>query len=354
MIQDRGPSAGRTRIESARLIRLLPETFRSYLFQLLEDDDPAVLREAVRTAMMFPKRQFVPLLIRLLGNPEVRDVAIEALVHIGEIIQGSLCDHLSDPKVAVEIKRQIPELLILVAGRDARDVLTANLVQTDNVLRFRIISALNKLHELYPEIELDGQTIEAVLASEIMSHYRSYQVMGKMDCQLGQESFSVPLQKSIENELERIFRLLKMLHPDTDLESAFVGLQSGVKSEHDNALEFIENIVRPGFRHLLIPLVDSDMALKEKVELANRLLGSRIESKDDAIRVLMNTQDPWMKSCAAHLIGILGLKHFEKELDVLAIDSDPLLREQAQRAQHRLALSASSVYTNAMRDPCHY
>ena len=103
-----------------------------------------------------------------------------------------------------------------------------------------------------------------------------------------------------------------MLHPDADLESAFVGLQSGIKSEHDKALEFIENVLKPDVRHLLIPLVDGDIALTEKVELANRILGSRVESKDDALRVLMHTHDPWMKSCAAHLIGILGLKHFIK------------------------------------------
>src|SRR5947207_13132929 len=115
-----------------------------------------------------------------------------------------------------------------------------------------------------------------------------------------------------------------MLHPNSDLESAFVGLQSRVKSEHDNALEFIENILNPGVRHLLIPLVDGDVVLSEKVELANRILGARVESKDDALRVSMYTQDAWLKSCAAHLIGILGLRHFQKDLDEWMSDSDPL------------------------------
>jgi ATP:ADP antiporter, AAA family len=343
MLGDRGPTGGRARVESARLIRLLPEDFASYLFQLLEDDDPAVLREAVRTALVHRKPQAVPLLITLLGNPEVRDVTCEVLVRMGETIQKSLCDHLSDENVTVEVKKEIPDLLVIVAGRDAHEVLTANLIQTDNVLRFRIISALNKLHELYPEIELDAQTVEAVLASEIMSHYRSYQVMDTMDGHLWQDSFSVPLQKSIDNGLERIFRLLKMLYPDSDLESAFVGLQSRDKSEHDNAVEFLENVLKPGVRHLLIPLIDGDLGLSDKVELANRIVGSTVESTDDALRFLMYTQDPWMKSCAAHLIGILGLKHFQKELDEWACDIDPLLQQSAQRAQQRLSTVATTV-----------
>jgi len=280
MINDRGPTGGRARVESARLIRLLPETFAWYLIQLLEDDDPAVLREAVRTARVHQKPQAVPCIIKLLGNPEVRDVTCETLVRMGENIQDSLRDHLSDPTVTVDVKREIPDLLVIVAGRDAHDALTANLSQTDNVLRFRIITALNKLQELYPEIELDAQRIEAVLASEIMSHYRSYQAMDTMDGYLGRESVSGPLRESIDHELERIFRLLKLLHPDSDLESAFVGLQSEVKSEHDNALEFLENILKPGVRHLLIPLVDGDMALSDKVDLAGRVLGSKVESQE--------------------------------------------------------------------------
>jgi AAA family ATP:ADP antiporter len=346
MVNDRGPAGARTRVESARLIRLLPENFGSYLFQLFRDDDPLVLREAVRTALVHQKPQFLPFLITLLGNPEVRDVTSEALVRIGGNVEGSLRDQLSDSDVAVEVKREIPDLLLIVAGRDAHDALTANLIQTDVVVRFRIISALNKLHELYPEIELDAQTIEAVLASEIMSHYRSYQVMNTMDGHLGQEAFSAPLQKSIDNELERIFRLLKMLHPDADLKSAFVGLQSQVKGEHDNALEFLENILKPGVRRLLLPLIDGEVALEEKVELANRILGSSVESENDALRVLISTQDPWMKSCAAHLIGVLGLKYFQKELAEWASDADPLLRNKAKRAQDRLARFASSVETS--------
>src|SRR5262245_55229976 len=145
----------------------------------------------------------------------------------------------------------------------------------------------------------------------------------------------------MDNELERIFRLLKILHPDTDLESAFVGLQSGAKNEHDNAFEFIENVLKPGIRRLLMPLVDPDIPLTEKVELANSVLGSTVESKDDALQILMYTEDPWMKSCAAHLIGIMGLKHFQKEIDEWANDNEPVLREKAQRAQQRLAAVTS-------------
>src|SRR3972149_5311779 len=174
-----------------------------------------------------------------------------------------------------------------------------------------------------------------------MGQYRAYQIMSKMDGHLAQESFNVPLRKSILNELERIFRLLKMLHPNHDLQSAFVGLQSQDKNEHDNALEFIDNALRPAMRRLIVPLVDAEVGVAERVELANRLLRSKLESKEDALLALRQSQDPWLKTCAAHLIGVLGLKQFEQDVDQWASDPDPLLREKAQRAKQRLAVYVS-------------
>jgi AAA family ATP:ADP antiporter len=341
MIKERGPSGMRARLEAARLIQLLPDRFAVYLCQLLEDEDAAVLREAARTAGKRQNRQFVSPLIALLGHPEVRKDAVAALIQFGDNVKGSLQDHLSDPAVPLEVKREIPELLVTVAKRHARETLETNLRQPDSILRFRIISSLNKLHQLYPDLELDAATVEAVLASEIMNYCRTYQIMATMAGHMEQQSMNVPLQKSLQHDMERIFRLLKMLYPKHDLQSAFVGLQSQSKMEHDTALEFIDNTLKPSIRRVLVPLVDSEISLREKVEFANRVLHSTIDSKDDALLALIRTEDPWLKSCAAHLIGVLGMKQYQTEIDRWASDPDPLLREKAQRAQQRLAAFGS-------------
>ena len=109
---------------------------------------------------------------------------------------------------------------------------------------------------------------------------------------------------------------------------------------HDNALEFIDNTLKPAIRRVLVPLLDAEVGLPEKVAFTNRILRSKLDSKDDALLLLMQSQDPWLKSCAAHLIGILGLKQFQGDVDEWASDPDPLLREKAQRAQQRLAAYA--------------
>ncbi len=64
------------------------------------------------------------------------------------------------------------------------------------------------------------------------------------------------LRESLDNESERIFRLLKILYPEHDLHSAFVGIQSDDPDVHDNALEFLDNILAPQVRALVVPLFD--------------------------------------------------------------------------------------------------
>ena len=337
MISDHESTGQPGRLEAARLIRILPDTFAASLCPLLGDDDPDVLREAVRTAGERQEWEYVSPLITLLGNPHVKNAAVKALTEYGETIQSVLPGHLHDSTLSLEARREIPDLLVTIGKRAAREPLLANLGQPDNILRFRIIVALNKLHDLYPDVQLDSTTVESVLASEIMHHYRTYQIMDRMEPHRQHQSFDVPLQKSMHLELERIFRLLKMLYPKQDLRSAFVGLESGNKAHHDSALELIDNTLKPSIRRLLVPLVDSEISLAEKVQLANRVLPSTIDSKDDALLALMDTEDPWLKSCAAHLIGILGLQEFKATVDQWASDRDPVLREKAQRAQQRLA-----------------
>src|SRR5207249_5628298 len=77
--------------------------------------------------------------------------AARALGGFGDTIVGALRDHLSDYSVAIEARREIPAVLVKVGSSAAAQVLMENLLESDTTLRFRIISALNKLHRLRSE-----------------------------------------------------------------------------------------------------------------------------------------------------------------------------------------------------------
>jgi ATP:ADP antiporter, AAA family len=338
MVTDSGPDAGRVRIEAARLVARLPDLFPEQLRRLLEDPDPGVAADAVRAVGQLRNRRFVFLLLDRIAEPALTRVVVDALVRFGDSAVGTLRDHLTDTSVPVENRREIPAILSAIGTSEAARALRAALLEPDTQLRYRSIQALNKIYKARPDVDRDPQIIEAVLAAEILGHYRSYQILGTLRESLPEDDAVLRAPRaSMEQEVERIFRLLSLLYPRNDLHSAYVGLGSSDPLVHDNSLEFLDNILRPQLRRVLAPLLDSRVSVSERIRLANRLVGAKVETREQAVAALLSSEEPWLKSCGAYAVGLLGLRQLEPELDRCLEHADPQLRESARQAKLHLA-----------------
>lgn len=337
MVTETGSDDSRNRIEAARLLGILPDNFDPLLSTLLADHDKSVVMHAIRSAGMLHKRRLVPELLDRLSDPELAAEAAKALGTFKDSIIGALRDHLGDQAIAIEVRRGIPGILVSIGTPAAAQVLQENLLQSDTTLRFRIICALNKLHRMHPEIEPDTQMMETVLAAEILGHYRSYQILGMLGTAAQSEDpVARALKESMDQELERVFRLMSLLHPHLDVHTAYLGLQSKNLSVYDNALEFLENILKSPLREMLMPLLDGRVSVSERVGMANRMVRAKIESQEEAVAALVCSEDAWLRACGAYAIGALGIKSLESELNRCLTDADPLLRETARAAKQRL------------------
>ncbi|MCI0352211.1 MAG: MFS transporter [Acidobacteriales bacterium] len=338
MVNEGGEEGQPARLEAARLIPLLPYTFEKQLRQLMRDEDVEVARAAIQAAAQAQKRSFVPLLVELLGTPELTADAALALSNYGDRVVGTLRDYLTDPAAPVEVRREVPYVLTDIGTYASARALSENLLEADTTVRFRIIVALNKLQKAHPSAQPDMRMVETLLAAEIMGHYRSYQIVGTLTGTLEETGpVSTGLRESMAQEEERIFRLLGLLYPRQDLHSAYFGLKSRDALVHDNALEFLDNILNKNLRDMLVPLIDSDVSVAERVRIANRMTGTKIESREEAIGALIGSEDPWLKSCAAYAIGVLQLQNLQPALEDCLQHPDPLLRETARQAKRRLS-----------------
>jgi AAA family ATP:ADP antiporter len=273
MVREPGDEGRRTRLEAASLMASLPNAFEDQLAWLMNDPDPEVLRQAVRAAGRLRKRRFVPAIIAQLGHDALRSDAIEALALFDDGVVGTLGDHLSDPEESLEIRQHLPQVLLRIGTSAAASVLATNLQESDLVVRFRIISALNKLHEMRRDVHVDRSLIETVMIAELMGHYRSYQILGARG-----EVPNAALQESMAAELERLFRLMKLLFPKIDLQNAYAGIHSDSPAMKANALEFLDTTLDPRLRSLLVPLLDSEVSVSERIHLADRFLGFSVPS----------------------------------------------------------------------------
>jgi AAA family ATP:ADP antiporter len=374
MAREPGPGSERVRLEVARLLGELPDEFDPLLEALLRDPEQSVVREAIHSVASLQKLALAPALLHLLSNQQLCPDAAQALANFGDPILRSLADFFAAPVLSLfadsfgappavassapppatagssapqsgssaaassaQLRRAIPPILVAIGTPAAARLLLDNLLEPDTSLRFQIISSLNKIHQQHPEIELDTQLLETVLAAEIMGHYRSYQIL---------EAFRVPgnsdeqitraLAESMQQELERIFRLLGLLYPRLDLHSVHFGLQSKDAAVYDSALEFLENVLRSQLRGVLVPLLDGKVTPPEKAAIAERLVRAKVESREQAVAELVASADPWLKSCGAYAIGTFGIKSLEVELKPCLEHPDPLLRETARAAKLRL------------------
>lgn len=340
MVRDDGDDGRRTRIEAARLLTWLPDIFESPLRRLLHDSDPEVARHAVVAVGVLRKRRLVPEVLDLLREPLIVPDGIDALARFGDAIVGTVRDFFVDPAVPREIRRELPELLLRIGTANARFVLMENLTEPDMKIRFRIIRALNKLARLAP-LRVEEKLVDVVLHAEILGLYRSHQVLGAVARHaVAPEMIEPAVRDAIEHETERIFRLLQVRYPGIDMHSAYVGLRSGNLVVHDNALEFVETVLSPQLRELLVPLLDREVTIDERVRVADAVIGVPVATLAEAARILACTDDSWLQACAAYVIGQAGLAGFTPQLDAWIADPDPLLREAAREARTRLEARA--------------
>lgn len=338
MVHDAGAEGKRTRVEAGQLLATVPDLFEGELRQLLDDPDGEVAAAALRAVGRLRKRSLIASVIIRLAQPNVSDAAVDALAAMGDSISGTLRDYLVDPSTPREIRRELPAVFQAIGTPAAQYVLLESVLDSDTVLRHRIITALNKLGQFHPERRIDRRLIETVLGAEIMAHYRSYQVLATLGASLDELDDPVVqgIVESMQQEAERVFRLLKILYPAHDLHSAYVGLRSTDPVVQDNAVEFLEAVLSPHLRELLLPLFDRGVSTAQRGHLANRLLGATLGDREEAIAVMLLSHDAWLQSCAAYAIGEFRLMRFAEQLDAWKEHPDPLLRATAQDALRKI------------------
>ena len=104
------------------------------------------------------------------------------------------------------------------------------------------------------------------------------------------------LRHSMEQELERIFRLIALLSPAPSLHDAYIGVRSSNPLAHANAVEYLENVLRPELREVLLPLIDSQTSGLERARTADRIVGTSLATVDEAVATLLASDNPWLRS----------------------------------------------------------
>jgi AAA family ATP:ADP antiporter len=348
MISERGEAGKSSRLEAASLIGMLGDEFGSQLEALLADEDPEVVRAAARAAGKLGYRRAAPKLIDLLGDATVRDEAADALVAMGDRVVGGLRDQLMDGNAPMASRLEVPAVLARIANQGAASALAGSLLENDPELRFRTICALNDVGRHHPQFQIEPARLHAALGFEMMLHCRTSQILsvaGRTAEAAGEgEPTEVMrrLEASRDREIERIFRILSLIHPETDFRSAHFGLRSADPTARDHALEFLELTLDRELRKPLVSLLDPTSPPDERMVPILRHTGVEAPTPGELVASLVESSDPWLKACGISSVGTLGLSELFEHVEACLDAEDELLRETARAAKKRLAEATRS------------
>jgi AAA family ATP:ADP antiporter len=256
-----------TQVALARAIERQPSAvFEDVILRLATSPDTRLLRHTAHAMARIKSPSFLPKLLLMLGQREVRNETRAALLQYGDEALRVLDTALGDDHLPRPVRRQIPHTIIQFAPDQATLVLQKHLLkQSDGLVRFKILRALGRVAADHPEVAID----EAVLQQATQRAIDDAVELLYWHINLGRGAAAQPqrltpghslivllLRDKERHAVERIFRLLGLIFRDEDLRSIHRGLANTNPKVRAGSRELLENLVRPPLREWVIGLVD--------------------------------------------------------------------------------------------------
>jgi hypothetical protein len=246
-----------------------------------------------------------------------------------------LRERLNDAEVAIAVRRQIPRVLARIGTAEAAQALCRSLLQGDPEMRYEVIKALNKIHARHPDrIGTAAAEISRMLDYELLAYYRSFQILAALEARNGgswpEEAAQCSLlvvqamRERMEQELERVFRLLGLIYPSADVHNSYLSLTSHRPQLQANALEVLEHLLPADLYRRLAAVTDPEGTTEGRLERVRRLCRTGVDSGPEALRILLHSGDNWLCACALHTIGLAQIRELESEVNALR-HNEPLL-----------------------------
>jgi hypothetical protein len=236
---------------------------------------------------------------------------------------------------------------------ETASALARSLIQGDPELRFRILKALNKLRDMDPALVPWNAACEDLLNAELIGYCRSLQILAALDIPAAGAAadgaapgslrlLKRALQERMNRERERVFRLLSLLYPPRDVYNAYKGLTSGRVQLEAHGLEVLEHVLPQGFFRRMADVIDPEGGKLRRLSAAREWCRVGVDCRGEALRILMHSEDEWLRVCALYAAGSLREAALLPEIIRCPCDGGGLLADTRDWAASLLAAGASA------------
>ena len=296
-----------------------------YLHIFLNDPEPEVVEAAIVAAGESRQDMFVTPIVERIQQPALQDACSRALKLFGAGIIHLLADYLENPLIDRNIRLHIPAALALTGIQAAVDALLDSLNRQDKSIDYEIIRSLSRMKSNGGDLKFDTHKIGRCILDEAKryvdmlaawSSHRIHAATGTADHGGGTEEIRAErlaltreIEKRLDGNLERIFRLLGLRYPSEDIHSVYLGLRSEQPDHRINAVEFLDNLLETDLKRVIIPIVETALA-DAVVEQVIERLGLKVPSEREAFELLLPETDPDLQLRALSLIARLNDRQY--------------------------------------------
>ncbi len=315
-------AAGRREVAAA-IAQIKNPRFRNVLIPLFYDADHTVALEAIRGARKLGHTDalFVPPLVSLLRNRLLKQEAREVLVSYGDEIIDVLAYFLKDREEDVWVRRHIPSTLARLPGQKSMDLLVEVLDDPDGFLRYKAVTAIEKLHREQPSLTIARKPIEDLALKQCLQYFGNLSLRFNLfGTGASDQLLARALAEKLQRTRDRVFRLLGLIYPWKDIAAVRWTLDHGDSRSRASALEYLDNLLTGALRKHVMPVLE-DMPLEERVRRGNVFVRSRPRDAEETLAQLIHDDDQILAACAIHYVE-------EKRLWKLADDLEHALEHR--------------------------
>ena len=243
----------------------------------------------------------------------------------GEPVVEMLGHFLRDTEEDLWVRRHIPATLARIPAQASMDILAAGLAEPDGFLRYKVLSALEKLSRDNPALTFKAEPIEAQALKEGRGYFNWLSLHHNLFVRAKLPTDSVlalTLDQKLGRSLDRIYRLLGLLYPWKDIAAARWAIEHGDARSRSGAFEYLDNILASQLRSKLMPVLE-DMPLDEKVRRGNVILKSRPRDVEETMLQLINDDDQVVAAAAIDLVREKEIWSLTDDVEFVLAHRDP-------------------------------
>tara|TARA_E500000331_G_scaffold58958_2_gene53351 strand:+ start:8117 stop:10975 length:2859 start_codon:yes stop_codon:yes gene_type:complete len=302
----------------------------SYLVELLDDEDHAVVSRAIHAAGLIGDTRLINTLVSKLSVAGLQSPAAQALQQFGDNALYDLDLGFRSPEATRQVKRQIIEIVREIGGTGAMEILLRHIEIDHPELRHQIYLALATLnYQADPDnqyifvnkLEKEVELITLLLASmEDIFEHRRYR---SLTAALGQE---------LDTRRDNMLLIMSFIFPSIVMLDTRASIASKVSGLRVFALEVLDNLLTNEIKPVVLPILD-DLSVSERLaQLDERFPQVHMNAQDrfeDLVSTHFSESFVWTKASLLHQIGLDKHEHLMDAVYSGLEDSEPLVRETA-------------------------